>query len=191
MAAATSPNQSAHDLLFKVRAQGLLRFSLRPLSAGDLRELARIRALEQVATFLPGGRLDPSQAARRVEWIAAESTRDWLTWGIGLTAIVEDLSGQLIGYCGLNWIDSASKFQICYMLSPSFWGRGIATTSVGAVIDHARMHRICDEIIGLVPIDNVRSKKVLLRHGFAHRKNIKDGPTEIEYLVRVLQFDSA
>jgi RimJ/RimL family protein N-acetyltransferase len=181
----TGPGQPVRPLLFNFRSQGVFRFRLRPLSSEDIPEFARIRALKQIAEFLPGGELDCRRAALIVEWIAEESAKDWLTWGIGLAAIVEEPGDQFIGYCGLHWIDFVGKFEICYMLSPEFWGRGLATICVRAVIDHVETHRICEEVIALVWVDNVRSKRVLLRNGFAHRSNINDGLTEIEYFVRV------
>jgi [ribosomal protein S5]-alanine N-acetyltransferase len=183
------PSQPVRPALFNIRSQGTFRFRLRPLSSEDFPEFARIRALKQVAEFLPGGQLDCRQAAQIAEWVVEESAKDWLAWGIGLSAIVEGPGDQFIGYCGLHWIDSVGKFEICYMLSPDFWGRGLATICVCAVMEHVETHRICEEVIALVSVDNVRSKRVLLRNGFAHRSNISDGLTKIEYFVRASSFD--
>jgi ribosomal-protein-alanine N-acetyltransferase len=166
---------------------GFSGFTLRPLSADDLPEFASIRAQKQVAQYFPGDPLNCCEATRIAEWITEESAADWLVWRIGLAAIVEQPGNQFIGYCGLHRIDSLGKFEICYMLAPDYWGRGIASMCVHSVIEYVRMYQICEEIIGLVPADNFKSQKVLLRNGFTRKWSFNDGTIEIEYFLRELR----
>ena len=165
----------------KICVKAAKDLTLRPLSNADIPEFARIRADQSVAECLSHDRLNRSEAARIGQWLTTFSDEDWLTWGIGLAAILEQPSNQFIGYCGLHWIDSLCKFEICYMLAPNYWGRGIASACVGTVVEYVRAHAICDQIIGLVSADNFKSKKVLLRNGFVFRCTIPDGSIELDY----------
>lgn len=183
---ATWPEAGAPPTPHLMVVPGVPGLTLRPLSAGDLPEFARIRALKQVAQYLPGNVRDGGEAARIAEWIIKESAKDWLTWKIGLSAIVEPSADRFIGYCGLHRIDGLGKFEVCYMLAPDYWGRGMASRCVHAVIEYVRTHQLCDEIIGLVPANHSKSKDVLLRNGFTYRWRVNDGTVEIECFRREL-----
>lgn len=171
-------------------ALGCPRFALRPLTIDDVPELTRIRIKKEVTRYFPGDQPDRYQAAQIVTWITKTSAEDWLARGTGLAAILEQPLNQFIGYCGFHWIESCGKFEICYMLDPGHWGKGIATACVNTFVEHAQKHQLCDEIIGLVPANNDKSKRVLLRNGFIYKWSINEGGLEIGYFVRSLELAS-
>ena len=57
----------------------------------------------------------------------------YFDWAVTLTD-----SGKMIGTCGFTSIDFENgRAEVGYVLNPDFWGRGIATEAVSAVIEFA------------------------------------------------------
>ncbi len=58
---------------------------------------------------------------------------DYFDWAVTLTD-----SGKMIGTCGFTSFDfDHGRVEVGYVLNPDFWGQGIATEAVGAVIEFA------------------------------------------------------
>ena len=58
---------------------------------------------------------------------------EYYDWAVTLTD-----SGKMIGTCGFTSFDfEHGRAEVGYVLNPDFWGRGIATEAVGAVIEFA------------------------------------------------------
>jgi len=101
---------------------------------------------------------------RQMDWfeqIHAAGTGVW--WGI----CEQGDDDALIGACGLNDIVAAhGRGELGYWLLPGYWGRGIATECVGAVLEYAfgamALHRVGAD----VDLDNHASRRLLERLGF-------------------------
>jgi len=82
-------------------------------------------------------------------------------WGVTLKD-----SGKLIGTCGfLWWRPEHAKAEIGYAISRQYWGRGLMTEAVGAVMNFAfsrmKLHRLEAQCTDT----NIASEKVLIKCG--------------------------
>jgi len=101
---------------------------------------------------------------RQMDWfeeIHAAGTGVW--WGI----CEPGPDASLIGACGLNDIKAEhGRGELGYWLLPGYWGKGIATECVGALLGHAfgamGLHRVGAD----VDVDNHASRRLLERLGF-------------------------
>lgn len=97
--------------------------------------------------------------------------RTGIRWGIAMKG-----DNELIGSAGFyKWVQP-EKYQaeMGYDLNPAFWGRGIMTEALSAIIqygfDHMRLHRI--EV--LISHQNKRSQSLVRRLGFKREGVLRD-----------------
>lgn len=82
-------------------------------------------------------------------------------------AIADKKTGKLIGTIGLTSYNSyQSRIEISYDLAEEYWGRGITTTAIGAVVKHALDYWKVNRIEAFVSTSNIPSKNLLLKCGF-------------------------
>lgn len=108
-----------------------------------------------------------SDGAKTKEWV-----HDWLrtclehyyqTWGFGPFAVVEQNSRNVIGYCGLFFVEDVngqSEVEIGYRLVRSAWGQGYATEAVRAVRDFAFSTLGMKRLIAIIDPSNLASIRV-------------------------------
>lgn len=111
------------------------------------------------------GPLSEEQANHRFEEILAHS-RD----GVGKHAIVENISSQIIGYCGIEPFDlhGQRKLELGYRIVPQKRNLGFATEAVQAVAQS-----FSSELYAYVEMDNLESIKVLKKIGFNNSGQIE------------------
>lgn len=87
--------------------------------------------------------------------------------GFGPLAIEELLSGEVIGWCGVQQLAGAERYEVIYALRVSCWGRGYATEAASAVMSRAFSLTTPDiaSIWALVYPQNMRSIRVLEKLG--------------------------
>ncbi len=84
-------------------------------------------------------------------------------------AIIEDASGQLVGTIGFHTVSAVHRTaEIAYELSPSHWGRGIATAMCAGVSAWAFHRYGWVRIQAAVLESNRPSARVLQRCGYRH-----------------------
>lgn len=149
------------------------RLRLRALGPGDAERIFRIQSDPEVTRYF--GRAPFTAVAEAEERIATAiaSVREHtsIRWGITL----ED-SGELLGTAGFwNWNKPHRWAEIGYELLPAFWGRGIMTEALRAILafgfESMDLHRVTAQI----DPENLASARVLERLGFTregqHRQN--------------------
>lgn len=103
---------------------------------------------------------------------------DYRTHGYGRLAVVDKASDRVIGFCGLKYLSDLQMTDIGYRFLPEFWGRGLATESATAVMDHGREALQLTEIVGMVMPENVGSRRVLEKLGLKESETmVEDGVT--------------
>lgn len=70
------------------------------------------------------------------------------------------------GMCGFGRRPGESAPEIGYWFAEPFWGRGIATEAVRAVIDYAFSETETDQLLGAARVVNPTSRRVLEKCGF-------------------------
>lgn len=140
-----------------------------------LREIDPIRDLDAVYELFADERValntdtgpfsDRSEAEEVVNWFGAIFRN-----GHGLRWAITEANSpnrDLIGTCGVNiWDRRNSSAEIGYDLMPDYWGRGIATEAVGAMVDWCFENLGLNRIQADVMVDNAASARVLRKLGF-------------------------
>ena len=72
---------------------------------------------------------------------------------------------ELVGMCGLASTDAGSA-ELGYWLGVPFWGQGLGTEAVRALIDHAFTDLGCEALAAGARVTNPTSRRVLEKCGF-------------------------
>lgn len=105
--------------------------------------------------------------------LAARPLRDYATYGYGRLACVEKASGDLVGFCGLKYLEDLGETDIGYRFLPRCWGMGYATESATAVMGHGVELLDLKRVIGLVEPRNAGSIRVLEKLGLALETRVR------------------
>jgi len=96
-------------------------------------------------------------------------------WGFGMWAVVERMSCEVIGYCGLSRFKQRCgprETEIGYRLIRSRWGRGLATEAVCAVRDYAINTLRIPNLIAIIDPQNIAALRVAEKAGFQYDREI-------------------
>jgi ribosomal-protein-serine acetyltransferase len=120
------------------------RLGVRPLRAGDAPELpALVEANPDLEEWMPWAAEQDLAATERFIAAGEEQLRD----GKGFQAAIEPGEG-IVGVVGLHTIDRVNrKTSIGYWLAEGARGRGLMTTAVSALLDHAFGGRYLDSVL--------------------------------------------
>jgi RimJ/RimL family protein N-acetyltransferase len=101
----------------------------------------------------------------RCAWWIEESLADYAARGHGAWAL--DLAGetQMAGYCGIVSARRRADPEIIYALRPSFWGRGLASELVPALLDYGFHACSLKRLVATVRPENHASVRVLEKAG--------------------------
>ena len=81
-------------------------------------------------------------------------------------AITEAETGKLLGCCSLETTEAGKALELGYWVGEPFWGRGIATEAVHALVDMAFRTREVSHIDASCRVINPASRRVLQKSGF-------------------------
>jgi RimJ/RimL family protein N-acetyltransferase len=106
-----------------------------------------------------------------VEWLRARFTKlesrrsrdgqeHWLNWVIRLP------TSELVGYVQAT-VHSNDRAAIAYELSSAYWGRGLATQAVQAMIGELQKRYQVRSLSAVFKRENQRSRRLLERLGFS------------------------
>ncbi len=145
-------------------------FTMRPLQASDLDALAEIWSDPEVTRFLPSRGIPISR--EKTEKSLKSFLKHWQQRGYGIWAIIENCSSQMIGYCGLRYLDELDEVEILYGLAKAYWQRGITTKAAKATISYGFNVANLDKIIALALSENLTSRRVMEKAGLHYQKQI-------------------
>lgn len=145
-------------------------FIMRPLQLSDLDSLAAIWADSEVTRFLPSRGVPIPR--ERAEKSLTSFIEHWKNRSYGVWAIVEGVSSQMIGYCGLRYLDELNEVEVLYGLAKAYWGKGIATRSAKAAIAYGFNVANLDRIIAMALPDNQASRRVIEKAGLRYEKPV-------------------
>ena len=154
----TALPQSDHDLII-----------LRPLTAEDIASWYAYLTIPTVFEHTSWNLSEPSELLRYV-WLPEEFTpSSLLRFALALRS-----SGQLVGTAGFHTVSPENKSaELAYDLSPSVWGKGLATYACGLLTQWAHAHVGLVRVQATVLHSNLRSACVLQRCGFEHEGHLR------------------
>ena len=158
------------------------RFLLRSATPDDVPDIFRIMSDLRVTRYF--GALPmatPAEAQQRVQAIqTAFQEQTGVRWAIAAHA-----SGQLVGTGGFwRLINSHFRAEIGYELAPEWWGQGVMTEALGAMLDFGFTRMGLHSVEAQIHPANSGSRRVLEKQGFVQegyfRENFYD-PVEARF----------
>jgi [ribosomal protein S5]-alanine N-acetyltransferase len=158
------------------------RFLLRAVMSDDIADIFRIMSDPRVKRYFGSLPMtSPDEAEQRVQRIqTAFQEHSGIRW-----AIADRAKGQLIGTAGF-WrvIKPHFRAEIGYELAPEWWGQGVMTEALGALLGFAFTRMGLHSIEAQIHPDNSASRRVLEKLGFVQegflRENFYD-PIEARF----------
>ena len=86
-------------------------------------------------------------------------------YGYGLFSVILKENGELIGDCGLEQMDDMNAAELGYDFRSTFWNQGYATEAAFAVRDYAFEVLNLPQLISLIRVGNLASKRVAEKVG--------------------------
>ena len=107
-----------------------------------------------------GKPLDRAECRRWIEVTA----RNYRERGYGMAA-VEQLAGDVIGFCGLVHPDGQPDAELKYAYRREYWGSGYATEVAQGMLRYGAEHHGLCRIIATVATEHAVSQRVLAKAG--------------------------
>jgi len=109
---------------------------------------------------------------------------DFDTVGYGRWACIARDTNQMIGFCGLKYLDDLNVTDIGYRFLPEYWGQGLATEAGAASIRFGFDTLQLDTIMAYVLPENAASIRVIEKLGMQPDGQITyDGETALQYKI--------
>jgi RimJ/RimL family protein N-acetyltransferase len=133
----------------------------------DLDDLCLIRSDLEVMRFITGVPSTRDQALA----VLNKHLNRWQTHGFGNWAVRFKDDRTLLGWCGLDFLDTTPEIEVGYGLARSHWGRGISTEAARASLAYGFEHLHLDRIVAVAYPENTASRHVMEKLGMKYVKN--------------------
>jgi ribosomal-protein-alanine N-acetyltransferase len=142
------------------------RLTLRKVAPDDAQDVFEYAAHPEVArhtSWEPHQGIEDSR--RFVAWLMESYDAGKVTtWGI-----VHKADGKLIGMCGFaEWIPYHARAEVGYAMSRKYWGQGLMTEAVRAVIAFGFGTMRLNRIEARCLLDNIGSARVMEKAGMRY-----------------------
>lgn len=139
------------------------RLTLVPFTNADLDAVHALWTDAHMRRYLCDDKVVPIEQSR--EWLEG-STREFAARRFGLWGVHDRTNGTRIGFCGCReW--PTGEPELMYGLLKPWWGRGLATESATAVLDHVFETLGHPVVMAATDPPNVASIRVMERLGMA------------------------
>ncbi|MBT4905367.1 MAG: GNAT family N-acetyltransferase [Rhodospirillaceae bacterium] len=140
------------------------RLALRPFTHDDVEAAFGFFGDPDVMRFSLNG---PHASRKTTEDFIQANINRQDRLGFSIWAVIEHLNGDLVGMSGLaEFGHGVPGIELAYRLRRDRWGKGYATESGRAAVDHAFGHLGLDRLIAAVERENTPSVHVLEKCGF-------------------------
>ncbi|MGF1741943.1 GNAT family N-acetyltransferase [Vibrio profundum] len=159
------------------------RLLLRPFRTQDEAEMIALLNNPEFMAYSPSGDMDRHQAKQRFDSLLTAFD----DFGIGKFAVVEESSGELIGYCGVAYFEYAgcNKVELGYRLKTTARGKGYALEASLATLSDAKQ-RGYERVMALSEPSNVVSQHILRKLGFTPLEIGKYQGMAVQYFEKVM-----
>ena len=125
----------------------------------------RLFADPEVMRYLPGGEPLPRE---RLEGLVERSRGHWVQHGFGVWVACDATSGDVIGQCGLRYLDEVGETEVLYAYARPTWGKGIATEGARAALDFGFAQTSLQRIVAYAVPANRASTRVMEKIGMRY-----------------------
>ena len=155
------------------------RLIIKPYCLDDIDDLYKIYSDEKVMAFIPEGVMSYEWVKDLIQWMVdfcyeKNTPENIIKFGVSL---VDKEKKKVIGWCGLGSLDcNPEDVEIFYGLSSEYWGQGLATEAVKAMLSYGFNAIGLKRIIAVINPENYASKKVIEKNGMKFEKilNVDD-----------------
>ena len=140
------------------------RLTLRPFRGEDAPALFTILSEPNIMQYFPN---PTTPDMGRVERLIARQIDGWDTHGRAFWAMEWGATGDLIGWCGLQYLPDTDETEVGYLLAKAWWGQGIATEAARRSVAYGFEVLGLAEIIGITHPQNTASQNVLRKAGLS------------------------
>lgn len=146
----------------KIARLATARLWLRPVLPRDVDALHRLWTEPGVRKYLWDDRVIPRQQAAEVVTRSVELFEEA---GIGLWGVMPQGEEVLIGFCGYWYFHDPPELELLYGISPTHWGRGLATEAVRAMLRYGFEELGVLRVVGSTEVANIASVRVMEKVG--------------------------
>ncbi len=140
------------------------RLKLRQFDEADAQALHQILNMPDVLKYFPNSN-PPS--LENVGKFIQQQLKHWDEKKYGWWAVQLHENSDIIGWSGLQYLPDTDEVEIGYLLSPTYWGKGLATEGAKEGIQFGFEQLTLDTIVGIVHRQNVASQRVLEKLGLS------------------------
>ena len=138
------------------------RLLLRPFATADVAALHAIMNEPGMMRYFP---TTTAPDLARVERTVVRQIEVGEQYGRAFWALEWPADGSLLGLCGLQYLPETEETEVGYLLTRSYWGKGLATEAARAAVAYGFATFQLPEIIGITHPENRRSQHVLEKCG--------------------------
>jgi RimJ/RimL family protein N-acetyltransferase len=138
-----------------------------PLGPQHLDDLAPMFADPRVAATLGG-----AQSREQVGEMLDHDAEEWARDGFGPWMLYDRETGEPVGRGGLNRteFDGAPEVEVAWLITPERWNQGFATELGAAAVEFAFAKVGLPNVVAFTLPDNLPSRRVMEKLGFAYEK---------------------
>ena len=132
--------------------------------------MSAYRSIPEVAEYQSWASFTPDDAAALIasqEQVEPDTPGAWLQ-----LAIVFAESGELLGDCGLHFLDDGRQVELGITLSPAGQGRGLAAEALECVIRYAFDTLGKHRVLAVTDADNLAAARLFRRLGFRQEAHL-------------------
>lgn len=150
------------------------RTKLRPVQASDLEDIHRLQSYPETTRYNTLGIPKDRSVTKKIldDWLSDLSSSPPKSYTF---AIENRTNADFIGLFGLKpWAPRFRAAEVWYTISPSLWGKGMATEVLTKALDFAFNELELHRIQAGVAVDNVGSIRVLEKSGFSREGRARE-----------------
>lgn len=144
------------------------RLIIRELTFDDEQDLFELDSDPEVHLYLEN---NPVKTIDEITQVIAMLRNQYVKNGIARWAVVDKETNECVGWSGLKYFDQPLNnhnhfYELGYRFKKKHWGKGFATESAKAILEHGFNHLEMNAIFAITDPRNENSKKVLTKLGF-------------------------
>lgn len=97
---------------------------------------------------------------------------DYKKYGYGRWSTILKESNEVIGYCGLKYLEDIHETDLGYRWKQQHWGKGYATEAGRACLQYGFKNLGLEQIVAQVLAENIASVRVLEKLGMTYWKQL-------------------
>jgi ribosomal-protein-alanine N-acetyltransferase len=157
------------------------RLRMRKFTPNDLNRLFAIRSDPDVMNYIGSGRPNSLEEVRAT---LNRFLAHWDQHGFGRWGMEYQETSELIGWCGLSYLEDTGEVEIGYGIAKAYWGKGLASEAASASIKFGFEELGLDRIVAVAWPDNASSRRIMDKLGMKYVKVTSNyGPEMVYYAI--------